>query len=59
MNLIWFFRMAKWVRHPPSKRQVRIVLIVAACALLILGLDWLGLWPDWAQMQPGGRHRIN
>ncbi|WP_406720742.1 hypothetical protein RPE78_12505 [Thioclava litoralis] len=58
MNLIWLLRMAKWVRHPPSKRQVRIMLVVAACVLLVLGLDWLGLWPDWAKSTPQNRQRI-
>lgn len=55
MGLTWFLRMAKWVRNPPSPRQVKIVLGVIAIAAVIVGLEWAGLWPDWAQMDRAPR----
>ncbi|HEY0213494.1 MAG TPA: hypothetical protein VGC40_07900 [Paenirhodobacter sp.] len=42
--------MAQWVRHPPSRRQVRIAAVVLAIAVAIVAADWAGLWPDWAHM---------
>ncbi|MDF1620677.1 hypothetical protein P0X85_09125 [Defluviimonas nitratireducens] len=56
MNMTWLMRMARWARRPPSMRQVRIVAVVIAVVLVIAGLEWLGLWPDWATVEPrGGR----
>lgn len=51
MNLMWLVRMARWVRHPPSMRQLYIVLTVVAVVVVIVTLEWAGLWPDWAQME--------
>ena len=45
----WLLRMAKWARHPPSMRQVRIGAVVLALVLAVWGLDLAGLWPDWAR----------
>lgn len=50
--MIWLLRMAKWARHPPSPRRVMIVAIVVAAGFALAGLEWLGLWPDWAQVEP-------
>lgn len=47
MNPIWFVRMAKWVRHPPSKRMMAIWGVVIGLSLLIAGAEWLWGWPDW------------
>ncbi len=49
MNMGWLLRMAKWARHPPSMRQVRIGAVVLALVLAVWGLDLAGLWPDWAR----------
>lgn len=51
MQPIWFIRMAKWVRRPPSAARVKLVFAVIAIALVIVGIDKLGLWPEWAQME--------
>ncbi|MCL7463968.1 hypothetical protein [Phaeovulum sp. NW3] len=51
MNLTWLLRMAKWARHPPSPRMVKIAAIAVAAALAVVALDWLGLWPDWARVE--------
>ena len=53
--MIWLLRMAKWVRHPPSPRRVKIVAIAVAAALAVAALEWFGLWPDWAQLEPLAR----
>jgi len=55
MNLIWLVRMSNWVRHPPSMRRLRIVLVVALIVIAIVGLEWAGLWPEWAQMERAPR----
>ena len=52
MNLTWLFRMARWIRHPPSERQVMIGLAVLAGALVIAGLEWMGWLPDWFALDP-------
>lgn len=44
----WLLRMARWARNPPSERQVLAVLAVVAVCLIILGIERLGWWPDWA-----------
>ncbi|MGH1369056.1 MAG: hypothetical protein ACRBCL_10610 [Maritimibacter sp.] len=41
------FRMAKWARNPPSKQQVRLVLIVLGTCLLLWGLERLFGFPAW------------
>lgn len=46
MNLSWFFRMAVWVRRPPSASRLRLVFGIVALALLIVGLERLGWWPE-------------
>jgi len=51
MNMIWLLRAAKWARRPPSARMVALVLGIVAAGLLLAGLEWLGLWPDWATME--------
>ncbi|MCE8009841.1 hypothetical protein [Aestuariivita sp.] len=48
MNPIWFLRMARWARNPPSEARVKLVLALIAVCLCIAGVEWLGLWPDWA-----------
>jgi predicted acyltransferase len=54
MRFTWLLRMARWVRHPPSERQVIIGLVVLACALVLFGLEWLGLLPAWFALDPRG-----
>ena len=50
-NLMWLVRVARWVRNPPSPRMVALVLAVIAMALAIVGLEYFGLWPEWATME--------
>ncbi|MFN6979562.1 MAG: hypothetical protein ACK4OP_15640 [Gemmobacter sp.] len=47
--------MARWVRNPPSMQAVRGLLLVIAVCLALVGIEALGLWPDWATTGGGGR----
>jgi len=40
-------RMARWARHPPSEKRVKLVLVVVALALAIWGLEQVFGTPDW------------
>ncbi|GHE95433.1 hypothetical protein GCM10016455_15150 [Aliiroseovarius zhejiangensis] len=52
MNPRWFMRMAKWARHPPSAKRVKLVFaVVAICAALVI-YEMLFGTPDWMQMEP-------
>ena len=57
-NLNWLLRAARWVRHPPSEKQVLLVLGVVALVLAVGGLQYFGLWPDWATMERGRGMRL-
>ncbi|MDO9526433.1 MAG: hypothetical protein Q7J57_13005 [Gemmobacter sp.] len=58
MNITWFLRMARWVRHPPSSARVKLVLgVIAACLLLVAIEKFIG-WPDMLTLQGGGRLRV-
>lgn len=50
MNMIWLLRAAKWARHPPSAKMVKLVLGIIAAGLILLAFERFGLWPDWATM---------
>lgn len=47
----WFLRMAQWARNPPSEGRVKLVIAVVLICLAIVGIEWLGFWPDWAQAE--------
>jgi hypothetical protein len=57
MNPIWFLRMARWLRHPPSKRQILIWVVVGALCCAVAGIEWLWGWPDWLTVN--GRPRLS
>ncbi len=57
-NMNWLLRAVRWARNPPSERHVLIVLIAVALALAIAGLGYLGLWPEWAQLEHGRGMRL-
>lgn len=48
MNPIWLLRMSKWARNPPSAARVKLVFGIIAFAILVVGIEWMGWWPDWA-----------
>ncbi len=39
-------RMAQWARNPPPLRRVLIWAVVLALCLTLVGIEWLGLWPE-------------
>lgn len=47
----WLVRMSHWARNPPSEKRVILVLAIILVCLAIFGIEWLGLWPDWATAQ--------
>jgi hypothetical protein len=43
--------MAKWARHPPSEKRVKLVLAVIALCLLLFAIErWIG-WPEALTVQ--------
>jgi len=47
----WLFRMSQWARNPPSAKRVKLAAGVIVIVLVIVGIEWLGYWPDWATAQ--------
>ncbi len=58
MNPIWFLRMAKWARRPPSQRQVVLVVSVVAICLAVAGIEWFFGWPEALTPDRGGAPRL-
>ena len=58
MDLFWLVRMARWVRHPPSPRAVRFVLVIVALCLLLFGVELIWGWPEALTPHSGGRTRL-
>lgn len=40
-------RMAQLVRNPPSMQRIILWAVVIGLCLALAGIDKLGLWPDW------------
>ncbi len=58
MNMRQLLRMARWARHPPSAKRVKLVLGVVAICLLLFAIErWIGV-PDWLQLEPQRRIRL-
>lgn len=47
MNLHWLMRMSQWVRHPPSRGRVKLVLAVGAVCVALWGIELIWGWPAW------------
>ena len=47
MNPMWFGRMSKWARNPPSWKQVKLVVGVVLLCFALYGVELLWGWPDW------------
>ncbi|MBU8539260.1 hypothetical protein [Falsiroseomonas tokyonensis] len=41
-------RMAQWLRHPPSRRTVQIIVVVLVVATVLVLVEKFIGWPDWA-----------
>lgn len=44
-------RMALWVRRPPSRSQLLVMLIVVLVAAFCVGFEAIFGWPDWLTVQ--------
>jgi hypothetical protein len=59
MNYIWFLRMARWARNPPSPRMVKLVLGVVAACLALFAVEYFIGWPEFLTLEGEGRaHRL-
>lgn len=47
MNPLWFLRLARWARHPPSLKKVMLIGAVLALCLLAVGVEKYVGWPEW------------
>jgi hypothetical protein len=48
INPLHLLRAKRWAQNPPSAKRVKLVFGVIALAGVIWGIEWLGLWPEWA-----------
>jgi len=57
MNPIWFLRMAKWARNPPSDGRIKLVFGVILLCLMLFGYEFFFGWPEWLTPNrvPSGR----
>ncbi len=55
MNPMWFIRMARWARHPPSRRMIQVVGLVLGLALVLWGIEHFFGWPEWLTVNGGRR----
>lgn len=46
----FLLRMTMWIRHPPSKSRIRLILIVLALCLVVFAIERLFGRPDWMQV---------
>lgn len=54
----WLMRAALWARNPPSPKMVKLVFGVIAIVIVIVVIEKLGFWPEWATLEGGRRPRI-
>ena len=47
MNPMWFLRLARLARNPPSLARALFFIGILAACLGLAALDHWGLWPDW------------
>ena len=55
MNPLWFLRMARLVRYPPSPKVAAIWVIVIVVCLALAGAEWMWGWPEWLTVNPRPR----
>ncbi|MGV6848262.1 MAG: hypothetical protein ACWA5A_07785 [Marinibacterium sp.] len=58
MNPIQLLRLRRWLRHPPPRRRVLLILGVVAVCIGVWALDRAGFWPDWASAERLKRHPV-
>ncbi|MCX7565371.1 hypothetical protein OS189_03305 [Sulfitobacter sp. F26169L] len=40
-----------WAKNPPSTKRVKLVFAAIIIALIIVGLEHYGFWPEWAKAE--------
>ncbi len=58
MTPFWLLKMYRWVRNPPSEKQVKFVLAIVAVCFMLLMIELIWGWPDWATVNSGGGRRM-
>jgi len=55
--MLWFLRMAKWAKNPPSERRVKFVFAIIGICLSLVAIEWLFGFPEWLlpNSEPGRR----
>lgn len=48
-------RLAQWLRNPPSRRSLGIMLAALALALAVAAFEHLHGWPEWLSVNQGPR----
>ncbi len=43
---MWFVRMARWARNPPSWGRVKLVLVVIGVCLALVAVERFIGWPE-------------
>ena len=56
MNPLFFLRLARWVRHPPSPQKLLLIAAVVALCLALAGVEHFVGWPDWLTVNGKARH---
>ncbi len=51
LNPRHLLRAKRWAQNPPPWWRVKLVFGVIVLALVIAGVERLGIWPDWAAME--------
>ena len=46
MNPLWFLRMARWAKRPPSEGRVKLVLAVIAICIALAAVEYFWGWPE-------------
>ena len=54
-----FLRMARWAKHPPSERRVKMIFGIVLVCLVLFAVERLFGWPAWLTMSDGPKSRIN
>lgn len=47
MNPLFFLRLARWARNPPSPRKLMLIGAVVAFCLTLVAVEYFVGWPDW------------
>ncbi|MEH6644966.1 hypothetical protein [Sulfitobacter sp.] len=51
LSLRHLMRAKRWAQNPPSLKRVKLVFAAIALALIILGMEHFGFWPEWAKAE--------